>query len=126
MNEHLTQVARTSDDLDHFNTLIIRRDSKISFILYTEAELDVWDDRPFQIEGPGFSLKGRTDREGKFEHGPVGFAEYDLFVDQACFRIPTTTLDAPPHPVHVPNWLLQDVRTAWKQPEPEELSDAEA
>ena len=119
------EVARTSRGLRHHNTLRLNRQAKISFILYTEADFFTLPDREFRIEGSGLELSGRTDREGKFEFAPVVFAEFDLLVGDARFRIPSILPDDPPHPVNIPYDMLPDLRDAWRTATGEEIRDDE-
>jgi hypothetical protein len=121
----MARIARILSSSDDYNTLVLSLDSKISFVLLSEADLEKWPDREFQLRGPDFELNGRTDDEGLFEHEPVQSGEYDLYVGDAKFVIPAVSLDESPHPIQIPYDMLPDIRDAWPGPTEEELQQDE-
>lgn len=116
------RVARSrSDEPDHHNTLVIRRDAKVAFLLFTEAGLSVYPARDFKLIGDALEIESYTDAEGKFEIRGLPYGNYELFVGDARFVIPAVHPDEQHHPVHIPNSMLPDVHDAFETPTPEEL-----
>lgn len=121
-NKQEALVARSrADQGDHHNTLMIRRDAKIAFLLFTEAGISVHKNREFTLIGDTLQLSGQTDEEGKFELVGIPYGLYELFVGDARFVIPAVHPVEEHHPVHIPYQYLPDHRDAWVTPEPEEL-----
>ena len=121
-NKQEARVARSrADEPNHHNTLMIRRDAKIAFLLFTEAGVYIHKDREFRLTGDSLELSGMTDGEGKFELVGVPYGLYELFVGDARFVIPSIHPEEEHHPVHIPFQYLPDHRDAWVTPTDEEL-----
>ncbi len=124
-SKHEALVARSrGDEPEHHNTLMIRRDAKLAFLLYTEAGVTIYKQREFKIIGDSIEVLGTTDDEGKFELLGIGYGLYELYVGDARFVIPAVHPDEDHHPIHVPYYVLPDIRDEWATPTPEELDDA--
>lgn len=123
-NKQEALVARSrADEPDHHNTLMIRRDAKLAFLLFTEAGLHIHDQRDFKITGDCLEVAGTTNDEGKFELAGVPYGLYELFVGEARFVLPAVHPDDVHLPVHVPYYVLPDIRDAWLAPDADELDD---
>lgn len=112
-----------ADEPDHHNTLMIRRDAKLAFLLFTEAAVYIHKQREFRVVGDCLEVAGTTDDEGKFELTGIPYGLYELFIGDARFIIPAIHPDEEPHPIHVPYYVLPDHHDAWATPTPEELDD---
>ncbi len=94
----------------------------ISFVLQSEAGGEPWPQRAFTLEGHGLSIKDQTDDQGKFQHSPADFGDYQLHVGDASYIVPAIPPEATPVEVSVPFTALEDQRDAFQGPTGNELT----